>query len=762
MAAPLFLKGEKTVRKLMWFAIGFAAACAIGVWFYAVFALWMAAVALTIGLVGLLISIWWKPARICAALLLGLGVGVLWFYQYDQTYLHAARQLDGRTVKSAFEVTDHGYETDYGTAVSVVTYIDGKPYQALVYLDGKEQLRPGDRLTGSFFFRFTAEGGSKEPTYHRSEGVFLLAYARSEVKIEHCEDVPPVYYPALWRNWLLKRIDTIFPADAAAFAKALLLGYRYDLDYQTSTAFRIAGISHIVAVSGLHVSILFAFVYLFSRRGKVLSFVIGVPVLILFAAMAGFTPSVTRACIMQALMLLALLTDREYDPPTALSFAALTMLMVNPMVILSISFQLSVGCMVGIFLFCKRIHDWFLAQPWIGSVKGKGILPRLKRWFVNSVSVSMSASVVTTPLVAYYFGTVSLVGVLANLLIVWLVSVVFYGVMLACAVSAVHLFAGKVTAYLIVLPIRFIVGTAKVLASFPLAAVYTTSIYIVIWLVSAYLLLALFLLVKKKPVLIYGCCVGICLCAALCASWLEPLTDQCRVTVLDVGQGQCILLQSEGRMFVVDCGGDSDAASADLAAETQLSQGIYHVDGIILTHYDRDHAGGVPYLLTRIQADQIFLPELADEAGNAAPIKKIAAKQTVMVKDDFSFHYGTTNVTIFGPELYEYANESGLCVLFQTENCDILITGDRGELGEILLLHRAVLPELEVLIAGHHGSAYSTADELLAVTKPDYVFISAGRDNIYGHPAPALLKRLREHGCNIYRTDENGSIIYRR
>ena len=71
-------------------------------------------------------------------------------------------------------------------------------------------------------------------------------------------------------------------------------------------------------------------------------------------------------------------------------------------------------------------------------------------------------------------------------------------------------------------------------------------------------------------------------------------------------------------------------------------------------------------------------------------------------------------------------------------------------------------PHGTVLIAGHHGSAYSTADELLAVTKPDYVFISAGRDNIYGHPAPALLKRLREHGCNIYRTDENGSIIYRR
>ena len=78
------------------------------------------------------------------------------------------------------------------------------------------------------------------------------------------------------------------------------------------------------------------------------------------------------------------------------------------------------------------------------------------------------------------------------------------------------------------------------------------------------------------------------------------------------------------------------------------------------------------------------------------------------------------------------------------------------------MLHRAALPEVEVLIAGHHGSAYSTGDELLAVTKPDYVFISAGKDNLYGHPAPALLKRLLAYGCNIYRTDENGTIIFRR
>ena len=100
--------------------------------------------------------------------------------------------------------------------------------------------------------------------------------------------------------------------------------------------------------------------------------------------------------------------------------------------------------------------------------------------------------------------------------------------------------------------------------------------------------------------------------------------------------------------------------------------------------------------------------------------------------------------------------------MFQTENCDILITGDRGELSEMLLVHRTELPDLELLIAGHHGSRYSTTDRLLQATMPDYVFISAGRNNRYGHPAPELLQRLEAFGCAVFRTDLNGTIIFRR
>ena len=100
--------------------------------------------------------------------------------------------------------------------------------------------------------------------------------------------------------------------------------------------------------------------------------------------------------------------------------------------------------------------------------------------------------------------------------------------------------------------------------------------------------------------------------------------------------------------------------------------------------------------------------------------------------------------------------------MFESENCDILVTGDRNGLGELLLLHNRQIPELELLIAGHHGSKYSTSEELLTAVSPEVVFISVGKNNAYGHPAAELLERLRSFGCAVYRTDLQGDLIFRR
>ena len=125
------------------------------------------------------------------------------------------------------------------------------------------------------------------------------------------------------------------------------------------------------------------------------------------------------------------------------------------------------------------------------------------------------------------------------------------------------------------------------------------------------------------------------------------------------------------------------------------------------------------------------------------------------------FFFGSTKFTLYPPIVPDSSNEGSLAVLFQRENCDILITGDRSALGERLLLKESVLPKLDILVAGHHGSKDATCEELLAATNPEIVVISVGR-NSYGHPATETLERIESFGCMVYRTDSDGTIIFRR
>lgn len=393
--------------------------------------------------------------------------------------------------------------------------------------------------------------------------------------------------------------------------------------------------------------------------------------------------------------------------------------------------------------------------------KAKGFWKRMANWLAVSVSVSISSSIISLPLCAYYFGMVSLVSVLTNLLTLWLVTFAFYGLIVVVMFGLFSAPIATVIAWVVAWPMRLILVIAKLLAGIPMAAVYTDSVYIVLWLILSYCLLAAYLIMKEKRPLIPACCSCVFLCIALLVSWTEPAVDECRVTVLDVGQGQCILLQSQDRSYLVDCGGDSETIAADEAANALLSQGISKLDGLILTHYDADHAAGAMYLLSRVPADCLYLPTAVDSDGYSEHLLTYSDGLVWMVDDQVSITYGTSQITLFPSEYGISDNESGLGVLFQTENCDILITGDWGASAERELMQNIELPQLEVLIVGHHGSKFSTCEELLAATMPKYAIISVSADNPYGHPSQEVLERLERYGCIVFRTDRDGTVTYR-
>lgn len=747
------------MRKLVWFSVGFTAAMILSAYWLSVESL--IPLAIIVGLLALGFLLWHIPKHlIIFAVLLGMLMGFVHNWCYDQMFLSDIRLCDGMTLPGRITATDYSFSTNYGGAVDGEIVVNGTECDVRLYYYEQLQIEPGDILTGQMRLRYTPAGGKNPTTYHKGEGIFLLAYADETLQHESVLDSSFSYFAAHLRNDITDQIETVFSQDTAFFAKALLLGDDGDIGYEDNVAFQKSGMRHIVAVSGLHVSVLFSVLYFLTGRKRLLSLLAGIPLLLIFAAVAGFTPSVVRACIMQALVLLAVAVDREYDPATALSFSVLVILFLNPLAVTSVSFQLSVGCMIGIFAFSHRIRGWLLHTKRMGQYSDKSLRGKLIRWFASSISVSVSAMTFTLPLCAVYFNMVSLIGIVANLLTLWVISFIFCGVVAACIASIIWMPLGTMIAFPISFAIKYVLLIARMLSGLPFAVAYTDSIYTVLWLIVTYVLIIVFFAVKQKRFIPIAATVLTLYCFSLLATWIEPYFDNVRISAIDVGQGQCILLQSRGSAYLIDCGGDNPENTASAAMNWMGAQGISRLDGLILTHYDSDHVNGAELLLQILDVDKLYVPKTEP----ASPMCKQFADQPVsidLIDDIKQIQCDTGKLVLIPSESDKTGNESSMCILFQGENCDILITGDRDIQGERELLSQYDIGDIDVLVAGHHGAATSTGIELLSRTKPEIILISVGADNNHGHPNQSVIDRLQNAGCVIYRTDINGTILIR-
>ncbi len=746
------------MRILVWLSLGFASACALGT--YVLPASWLlySGIILTAAAaVCLLLRKKGRAAKLASLLLLGAAAGILWYRLYDGLYLAPARAYQETQQSLEITATEYSRPTDYGGAVDGEVVLNGRKYKIRLYLEESGTVEPGDTLRGTFRLKFTSPKEGEKTSYLQGDGIFLLAYQKGELDIISPEKRSPAAIPALLGKEIRRLLESIFPEDVHPFALALLLGDDSLLTYRQNSDFSITGIRHIIAVSGLHIMLLYNVVSALTFHRRFLTFLLGIPVLVVFAAVAGFTPSVNRACLMALMMMVAQLYQKEYDPPTGLAFSAIVMLAINPLAITSVSFQLSASSVAGIQLFQKPLEKWLLSKV----PEALGQKNPLIRGTASSITMTLSAMVMTVPLTAAYFGTVSIVGVLANLLTLWVTNFVFVGIILACLAGAVSAALGSLLGWLLAWPIRYILGLSSLLAKLPLAAVYTASPYVTIWLTLCYALIVgcaveILMLQRKGSMPAALCSAGLFLCITLGCSWAEPVLDGSRLTILDVGQGQCILLQSQGKNFLIDCGGDTEEKAADAAFHLLYSQGIRRLDAFLLTHGDDDHAGGLEELATRVEISSLFLSATDAKASVPEDIP-----QVIWVDRETELLFGNTKITIYPPAWSLSDNENSLCILMETPDFTALVTGDRSEKGERQLLQSYDIPEVDLLVAGHHGSNNSTGTVLLKVTKPETVAVSVSRHNTYGHPGWELLQRLANLGCDLYRTDLHGTIVYR-
>ena len=728
------------------------------------------------GLALLLAALLRKKRRLRKRVLLilsGLAAGFLWTALYLAVFFRPAQELDGRTVRFAATVADWPQEGNYGGYTVVVKAETERrvSLSAILYLDGQgAQLRPGDQIETIAHCTLGDRTFSGEPiTYYTAKGVFLRGTAYGRLDVQRPEHISPQYWAA-WASKILKEgIGAAFPEDVAGFVRALVTGNRDNLTDAFTTSLERAGLSHTVAVSGMHLAFLASILAALLGRGKRTTAFFTILWVALFCGIAGNTPSVLRAAVMILLLQLAPLLDRERDGPTALALALLLLLWVNPFAAAHIGLQLSFAAVAGILLVSDRIQDWLLRRLHMDEwKKPKNRMVRYLRkvpyFIVSTLAATLGASVLTVPLVALHFHMISLIAPISNLLTLWAIGFLFLG---GLGVGTLAVFLPCLAAVLAV-PFtalaRYLQWVVDIVSKPALAALPLESVYYRAWLALVYALALLYVRTKgRRPVWMPLAAAAAGLALAVALTRASFYSGELAVTVLDVGQGQSVLVRTGNFLTLVDCGGDGLDDPGDVAADYLQSLGRGGIDLLVVSHYHSDHANGIPQLLRRIRVGEIVLPDVEEDAPLRRSITEAAAEQGVpvrLLREDarFALEKGG-GISVFAPVAeMGAANELGLTVLASAGETDVLITGDMEREGERRLVRQTALPDIEVLVAGHHGSDTASAPELLEAVRPDLALISVGRNNKYGHPSWDTLVRLDQAGAAIYRTDLYGTI----
>ena len=686
-----------------------------------------------------------------------VGVGLALAFGDDWLYIRQVQrpmeELAGTQREMTMTLCDYAISTGYGAKVTV--RLEDFPGKAVYYGEEKLlELEPGQTVTDLVQLQSAARIRDDDVTSFTSKGVFLLAYRRGEASYGEGTSASPRWWPVRMGRAMQSRIAELFMGDEAGFLTAILTGDKSRLSDEGAAALSEAGLYHILAVSGMHCGFLLALVtYLTGKHRRRLTALCALPLLAFYAALTGGSPSVLRSCVMLAFLLAAPVCRRDSDGPTALLAALFLILLANPFAAASISLQLSFTAMAGILFLTPRLYRLLMHGR-----KGN----RVTRFLAAGFSATMGALVFTVPLSGWYFGTLTLISPLSNLLCLWAASGVFVLGLVTVLLGFFCLPPAKLLAVVPALLTRYILLMAGLLAKIPYHAAYFANPYLKYWLAYAYILFLTAWLRRKAPRRKYAlAAILTCLTLALTVK-LGEWRDHAGldVKVLDVGQGQCVLLASGGDFTLVDCGsGNSWYGPGEIASQHLRAMGCRKLDRLVLTHYDSDHISGVRSLLARMDVDTLLVPELADD-GLGGEILELAREHGVTVETVESrteLPMGKAVLTVLPPVGEGEDNERGLSVLASAEDADILITGDMDAATERKFLEAYDLPDIEVLVAGHHGSKYSTSNDLLDALTPETACISVG-SNSYGHPADETMRRLAEHGCAIYRTDMQGTI----
>ena len=583
------------------------------------------------------------------------------------------------------------------------------------------------------------------------------------------------------KNKIIKNINNKFPEETRGLFLGILLGDKSSIEENVRQNFADSSLSHILAVSGTHISyvvicisVLFKKLKLNKNIRKVLTSL----VLFMYLYLVDFSVSATRAVIMSTIVIMQMLFYRKQDTITTIAFSSIIILINNPYSILNIGFLLSYGGTIGIILFVNRI-----------SIESKeDFFQRFKSYLKDICIVTISAQTIIMPIIIYYFNTISFTFIISNIIASLIIGPI---IMIGLVIIAISFFKIPIISLIIRfynILIVILVRTADIISKIPMSKIYlkTPTTLEIIFYYSVVFLIALLIYIKKSnrkfikktiqidiynlknffinnrnKVLIFISIVSLISITSI------KIPKELKINFIDVGQGDsCLITTPQNKKVIVDSGGsESYDVGKNVLLPYLLDKRITKIDYIMISHFDTDHCKGFEYVLENIKVKNVIISKQSETSENFKQIMKIIRKKRInliIVQKETKIKIDNfTTVDILSPQSENIAdnmNDNSIVAKFEAYNFSILFTGDASEKIEKELIKEKINLKSDILKVSHHGSKTGTSEEFLKSVKPKIALIGVGENNKFGHPTEDVIKRLTENKIKIYRTDTDGEI----
>ena len=585
-----------------------------------------------------------------------------------------------------------------------------------------------------------------------------------------------------FRNQIISNVDRIFPSETKGIFLGILLGYDDLISDDVREEFSDSSLSHLLAVSGAHVSYIVLGLALFFKLIKIpkkLNKILTCIFLIFYLYIINFTASVTRAVIMSIIAIMQIVICRKQDTATTISFSSLLILIQNPYKIFNIGFLLSYLGTIGIIIFVDKLI----------TLEKENKRVRIIENIKNLCVVTISAQLLIFPIIAYYFNTISLTFILSNLVAGLIIGPI---TIIGLVVIMLSFFSLSITSIIVKfynILLVILLDTTKIISNIPFSKIYVKTpsvIFIIVYYLIILFLNIIFIinkshriflkkkiksLIKKFKYIIKKNKLKIFIILLLVLILLfvfSKIPKSLKIYFIDVGQGDsCLMITPTNKKILIDSGGSE---SYDIGKNTLfpylLDRGITKLDYILISHFDTDHCRGFEYVLENMKVENIIISKQEEVTGNFKKIYEIARKKKIKIVivesgnileiDKYS------KLEIFSPnneEIAEDINDNSIVAKFTSYNFSVLFTGDASQsIEEKLIKNNKINLKSTVLKVSHHGSKTGTSEEFLRKVKPKIALIGVGKNNRFGHPTQEVIERLKNCNARIYRTDEMGEI----